>query len=348
VTGSPTRGGSPHSAARTQARLALAALADLVLPRACAGCGRGGAAVCAACVAGLTGVPILAAPGNVAIPGRRGLVPCVAAGRYAGPAGSLVIAYKERGRLELTSVLGGALATAVDTALGLARPPGGPAGRAILLVPVPASAGALRRRGFDHVARVAAVAARLVTGTGMPAWVAPLLRPVRRTADQAELGARERAENVAGAFAARPAAVARIVAALSGPGPAGPPGWASQRTAAYGHDGRDGRDGRDPGGPPRRTGPIGWPPRASRQGTPWRAVQGDSCPSGSGWEAPSTGRVDVVVVDDVVTTGATLAEAARALRQVGLPVLASAAIAAVGGAAARPRVRLPTTRVPEG
>ena len=52
----------------------------------------------ARCAAALTGPPILVAPGPAATPGRRGPPPCVAAARYAGPAGSMVIAYKERGR----------------------------------------------------------------------------------------------------------------------------------------------------------------------------------------------------------------------------------------------------------
>ncbi|WP_241832319.1 ComF family protein [Pseudofrankia sp. EUN1h] len=284
MTGSQRRGGWAYSAARGRAHAAFGTLADLVLPRACAGCGRAGAAVCAACAVALTGPPILAAPGSAATPGRRGPPPCVAAARYAGPAGSLVIAYKERGRLDLTGPLGGALAAAVSAAVAVARPPGGPGAGGVLLVPVPASGAARRQRGFDHVGRVAAAAARIVTRAGTPAWVAPLLRQVRRTADQAGLGARERAGNVAGAFAARPAPAARVAAALLEPG-------------------------REPG---------------------------------------RGGGIEIVVVDDVATTGATLAEAVRALRRAGVPVLATAVIAAVDGTSARPRVRLPTTRVPEG
>ncbi|OHV50605.1 hypothetical protein BCD48_01120 [Pseudofrankia sp. BMG5.36] len=317
-----------HQTARGPARSALGTLADLVLPRACAGCGRAGAAVCAACAAVLAGPPILAAPGSAATPGRRGPPPCVAAARYAGPAGSLVIAYKERGRLDLTGPLGGALASAVSAALAVTRPPVGPGTGVVLLVPVPASGAALRQRGFDHVARVAAAAARVTTRAGMPTWVAPLLRPVRRTADQAGLGARARAANVAGAFAARPAVAARVAAACREAGPAG-------------------QEGRGPVWPV-RTGPADGPSRAGGPDGGLRAGGGQPGPAGGRPGRVPTDRVDVVVVDDVATTGATLAEAVRALRQAGVPVLATAVIAAAGGTPARPRVRLPTTRVPDG
>ncbi|ADP84030.1 hypothetical protein FraEuI1c_6046 [Pseudofrankia inefficax] len=264
--------GRPPSPLGRQIRGALAALGDLVLPRACAACGRGAVAVCAQCGAALSGPPILVAPGPEATPGRRGLPPCAAAARYAGPAGSLVIAYKERGRLDVARTLGAALARAVLAVRAAPR------SRALLLVPVPASAAARRRRGFDHVGRLATIAAGLTRAAGTPTWVAPLLRPARRTADQAGLGALERAANVAGAFAARPAA-ARV---------------------------------------------------------------GD----------PAFGDLEIVVVDDVLTTGATAADAVRALRLARVRVGAVATVAAVlgpaGASAARPRVRLPTKGVPEG
>jgi predicted amidophosphoribosyltransferase len=257
--------------------LVLGTIADLVLPRACAGCATPGGAVCARCRAALSGPPILAAPGLLASLGRRGLPPCVAAAPYEGPAGAMVIAFKERGRLDLTRPLGAALATALAGALGLAAGGPGPAGRptgGVLVVPVPASAAARRRRGFDHVCRLATVAARLLSRGGEPARVARLLRPVRRTEDQAGLGAAARAGNTAGAFAARP------VGAWFGPG----------RPAAR-----------------------------------------------------------VVIVDDVVTTGSTVAEAVRALRAAGVSTAALAAVAATSPwYPARPGVRLPATGVPEG
>ncbi|HEX2074364.1 MAG TPA: ComF family protein, partial [Geodermatophilus sp.] len=58
----------------------LAALADLVLPRTCAGCALPGALLCRRCVALLT-VPHLAYPRRF----PAGFPPTVAAGAYAGP-----------------------------------------------------------------------------------------------------------------------------------------------------------------------------------------------------------------------------------------------------------------------
>src|ERR1700712_3705486 len=113
----------------------LAALADLVLPRCCAGCGIPGAALCAGCCA-LLAVPQVASP-------RRfpwGFPPTVAAGSYAGPVRPAVVAFKERGRVELAAPLGAALALAV-AAVVTALP--GPE-RPIVLVPLPSSAAALR------------------------------------------------------------------------------------------------------------------------------------------------------------------------------------------------------------
>src|SRR3954447_18190372 len=123
------------------------ALAALVLPRTCAGCGVPAVMLCRAC-AGLLAVPRLAEP-------RRfpwGFPPTVAAGAYACPVRPAVVAFKERGRAELARPLGTALALAV--AAVTAGVPGlrGP----VLLVPVPSSRAALRTRGRDHVAELTA------------------------------------------------------------------------------------------------------------------------------------------------------------------------------------------------
>jgi predicted amidophosphoribosyltransferase len=120
----------------------------------------------------------------------------------------------------------------------------------VLLVPVPSAPRATRVRGADVVALLATVASRRLRARGRPVRAARLLRQSRRVSDQAGLGARGRAANVAGAFAVR---------------------------------------------------------RPLLRGIPAGAR--------------------VVVVDDVVTTGASAAEAVRVLRGHGVVVLGVAAVA---------------------
>lgn len=170
----------------------LAALADLVLPRCCAGCGIPGAMLCGACCA------LLARP-RVATPRRFpwGFPPTVAAGSYAGPVRPAVVAFKERGRAELAAPLGAALALAV--AAVVAGVPGPP--RAVLLVPLPSSAAALRHRGRDHVRELTAVAVEELRKAGQQAQDAVLLRRTGRLRDSAGLSATERRANLAGTFA---------------------------------------------------------------------------------------------------------------------------------------------------
>jgi len=119
-------------------------------------------------------------------------VPVVAAGRYAGGLRVAVLHYKERGRHDLADPLAALLAGA---AAGLIAP-----GTGTVLVPVPSSRAAARRRGGDHVHRLARRAGRRL---GVP--VVPVLRLVRAVRDSAGLGAGERQANLSGAMAARPA-----------------------------------------------------------------------------------------------------------------------------------------------
>ncbi|MBC7373551.1 MAG: ComF family protein [Frankiales bacterium] len=204
----------------------LADLLDLVLPRDCAGCDTPGRTLCRPCRTGLIRAPFTHLP----TPAPAGLPPIVAAAVYAGTVRTLLLAHKERGRTTLAGPLGALLAAAVA-----GHGPG------VVLVPVPSSPAAVRARGHDHARRLAAVAGRRAR---LP--VAALLVGVRAVADQSGLDAQGRADNLAGALAAR------------------------------------------------RT------------------------PSG----------LAVVIVDDVVTTGATLAEAARALRAAGAEVRGAAVVAA--------------------
>jgi len=170
----------------------LGALADLVLPRCCAGCGIPGAVLCAGCCT------LLASP-RVASPRRFpwGFPPTVAAGGYAGPVRPAVVAFKERGRVELAAPLGAALALAV--AAVVAGVPG--PRRPVLLVPLPSSAAALRSRGRDHVRELAARAVAELRAAGLPAAEALLLGRTGRLRDSAGLSAGERRANLSGTFA---------------------------------------------------------------------------------------------------------------------------------------------------
>jgi predicted amidophosphoribosyltransferase len=173
----------------------VAALADLVLPRTCAGCGLPAAALCRRCVA------LLCRP-RLAIPRRfpEGFPPTVAAGAYAGPVRPALNAFKERGRAELAGPLGAALALAV--AAVAAGVPG--RRRPVVLVPVPSSPAALRIRGRDHVRELAGVAVAELHGAGVVATQARLLRRRGRVRDSAGLSAVQRRANLVGTFLSVP------------------------------------------------------------------------------------------------------------------------------------------------
>jgi predicted amidophosphoribosyltransferase len=178
---------------------AWAALADLVLPRTCAGCGVPGAVLCRRCGRLLTR-PHLATP-------RRfppGFPPTVAAAAYEGPARAVVLAFKERGRAELARTLGTALALAVAGVV--AGVPGGTGGEPVLLVPVPPSAAGLRSRGRDHVRELTRCAVTELRAAGIAAAEARLLRRRGRVRDSAGLSAVQRRANLAGTFATTGAA----------------------------------------------------------------------------------------------------------------------------------------------
>ncbi len=74
------------------------------------------------------------------------------------------------------------------------------------LVPVPLHSQRLRERGYNQAALLARAVGDVL---GVPALPTALVRS-RQTRSQVELGAQERRENVRGAFAVPPAAVATI------------------------------------------------------------------------------------------------------------------------------------------
>lgn len=164
----------------------VSAAADLLLPRSCLGCTAPGPALCLRCLLA-TGPPRTHRPD----PEPPGFPPTWVCGAYAGTLRTAVLAYKERGRADVCGALAVALGAAACSAV-----PAGP----ILLVPVPSVRAAARRRGGDHMRRLAARTAAGLRAEGRTATVVPLLRTVGRPRDSAGLGAQERAANLAGAF----------------------------------------------------------------------------------------------------------------------------------------------------
>jgi predicted amidophosphoribosyltransferase len=219
------------------------ALLDLLLPEPCAGCGGLPRLLCDGCRALLDERARPAAPW----PRPAGLPAPWAVARYEGAVRAMIVAHKESGRIGLAGPLGAALARGVLAAAIDAAGSAG-VGGLVLVVPVPSTRAAVRRRGHDSMLRITTAAVSALRARGVPVRRVDALAHGRPVADQKGLRMTGRAANLAGALrVARPGAVA--------------------------------------------------------------------------------GR-RVVVVDDIMTTGSTLAEAARALRVAGAEVPAAAVIAA--------------------
>jgi predicted amidophosphoribosyltransferase len=187
----PTIIGLPGIAAR-----AAAALVALAVPVECPGCGAADVRLCPRCTREL------AAPARavgVAV-GLAVPAPVWACAPYGGPVARCVVAWKDRGRFDLTAALGAALARAVVAALA---DDAGPAGHRILLVPVPSSAAARRARGADVTAALARAAGADLRRRGLAVGVRRALHHRRRVTDQAGLGAAARRANLAGALGVR-------------------------------------------------------------------------------------------------------------------------------------------------
>jgi len=159
---------------------------DLVHGSSCCACGRPGRILCPECAADL---PRHAEPVRPD-PAPAGLVPCFAAGPYADPLRTMILRHKERGAHGLARPLGRVLGGVVSdllTAFG--------DGVGVILVPVPSTAGTVRRRGHDPMLRIARVASAQVRAS-RPATIARLLRLWQPVADQAGLDHAARARNL--------------------------------------------------------------------------------------------------------------------------------------------------------
>ncbi|MFD6179113.1 MULTISPECIES: ComF family protein [unclassified Isoptericola] len=245
----------------------LRELGRLVVPVACPGCGAPDVLWCPDCGALLDGPAArveAAAPRLDRLDGVPPL-PVWALAPYAGPVRELVVAWKDRGRVDLDRLVGPRLrAVARDLAPALR---GAVRGRSLLVVGAPSTGASRRSRGRDHVRALTRAAGAGLRDAGLPAGVVAALVRRGRGHDQVGLGARARARNLTGSVAVRRGVVER-------------------------------RDG-----------------------------------------APAA----VLLVDDVVTTGSTLAAAERALEGVGADVVGALVVAATPppGAVTRPVTDLP-------
>ncbi|MGI8614003.1 MAG: ComF family protein [Nocardioidaceae bacterium] len=182
--------------------------ADLLLGCVCAGCRAPGRRLCRACSTACAPVPFAALP--TPAPTELGRLPTlpVAAGAYEGVLRELIVGVKEHERFGLVKPLGTMLAASVEAVLDAA-------GEAVVvLVPVPSSAAAVRRRGHDAVLRLARRAAAALRRDGRQVSVAAVLAPTVGVLDQAGLSALQRAGNLQGALALRRGARVRELAVV--------------------------------------------------------------------------------------------------------------------------------------
>ena len=129
-----------------------------------------------------------------------------AAAPFDGPMRALVLAYKRDSCWPALGPLVAALTVTVEAAYATLADayPRGAAAPAVLLVPVPSSRSALRRRGHHHVTSLCRRAVRRPVLRGR-AVVAPLLRVDPHVADQRGLRADDRRRNLAGSMSCRAA-----------------------------------------------------------------------------------------------------------------------------------------------
>jgi predicted amidophosphoribosyltransferase len=171
---------------------------DLGLGGACVGCGRPGRVLCAGCRATVPTDAHRVWPD----PCPEGLAPAHVTAEYADLVRRMILLHKERRVFALARPLGEALAPAVRAGMaGTGR---------TLLVPVPSRPGVVRARGHDPLTRLVRVAATVLRAEGADVVVVPLLRQRDRVHDQAGLGARERAANLADRMAVRPSQLRRV------------------------------------------------------------------------------------------------------------------------------------------
>ncbi|MFJ9012218.1 ComF family protein [Streptomyces canus] len=262
-------------------------LTDLVLPAECGGCGRPRTVLCPECRAALDG----AAPSRVRpVPEPRGLPVVHAAARYADSVRAVLLAHKERGALGLAGPLGTALAGAVRAAVREVCGPGA----------------GVSARGGDVAGVEALVRRGDGPGTeGLAAGPTPGRTRSRPTAG-AFLGGRWRGDGLGVPVLLVPVPSARRAVRARGHDPA--------RRIALAAAGELRRAGM----PARVVAVLRQRRRVADQSGLNSRQRLDNL-AGALTVVPGGGRLLaeglVVLVDDLMTTGASLTEAARAVRE---------------------------------
>ena len=167
-------------------------LLDLLLPPACAGCGRSGALLCPACLSGLR-PPFevrdrFVAPDAGIVVGDA-LLLAVAAFAYEGPMRRALWALKYPGASRLAPPLADAALPALRSLLSVAGP-------AAVLVPVPVHAERRAARGYNQAELLGRGLSRRL---GLPLYT--VLERTRPTTKQHRLNRVARLNNLRGAFA---------------------------------------------------------------------------------------------------------------------------------------------------
>jgi len=169
---------------------ATVALLDVLMPPACAGCGRPGALLCHACLAGLHAPSrpddrFLAPDAGVVVGDALALA--MAAYAFDGPMRRALAALKYLGTSRLAPILARSALPALRALLAITGP--------TTLVPIPVHAERRRDRGYNQAELLARELAR---STGMP-W-RDLLERSRHTTKQHRLNRAARLQNLRGAF----------------------------------------------------------------------------------------------------------------------------------------------------
>lgn len=303
----------------------LARAASLVLPVTCAGCGAWETRLCGACRRALSEGPVMVDHADGA-----GSLRVVAASWYTGAVRVMVLAWKNGARQDLAPVMAAAAQRAARQWMagldGAARERVRAGG--LLVVPAPSGVGR-RLQGrlvaaevADAVAAVVADELALADGLGRDGGTASA-----RTSHEAEPPTRAPSGTEPPAHVPGGAPMGGTPVARALPADALPADTLPARTAAA-----QARAGpwvlsadvlrRPPWSPSHQAGRSARERRASRARVP--RVLADV----SGWQ--------VVLVDDVVTTGATLGSCARALADAGATCLGAVTVAAAPPPAPEP------------